>query len=300
MKSTLLSLLALGTAVSAYPSTMHHAHLHSHKRQDASAQPWTNYGSGGFGLAYDLMADNGGCRTADQIASEIGQFAAEGYSLIRTYDIGCDVGALAAAISSHPGMKLFAGINGISNVQGDLSKLIGMLSPYWSVVDTINIGNEVVNSGAASAGAVAAAVSQGRGMLSGAGYNGQVVTVDTFVAHLNNPSLASTSDYVCANTYAFFDGGVTAEGAGNFVKTMQGQVANIAGGKRVVVTESGWPKCGNSIGQAVAGVSQQAAAIGSLKAAFASSPSELVLFQSFDAKYKQPGAGGVEQCWGIH
>lgn len=297
MKTTLFSLLALGASVvSAFPSTMRHGHLHSTKRQDT--QQWSGANVGGYGIAYDLMADNGGCRQADQIQSEIAQLVSNGYTTFRTYDVGCDNGALAAAIQQHPDCKLIAGILNLDTA-GSLQKLIGMLSPYWAIVDTVYIGNELVNTGAASAGAVAAAVSTARGILNGAGFYGHVVTVDTWVAHRANPTLSSTSDYVAANTYAYFDGGVAAEGAGAWVKNFQGQVAAQLG-KPVRITESGWPHCGNVNGQAVPGYSQQQAAVGSLKAAFADSPSDLILFQSHNAMYKAPGAGGVEQCWGLY
>jgi exo-beta-1,3-glucanase (GH17 family) len=304
MKTTLLSLLALGAStVSAFPSTMRHGHLHSTKRQDygsgSTNTQWSDNG-GSYGIAYDLMADDGSCRSASQIASDVGFFASQGYTLVRTYDVGCDVGALAAAISTQSGMKLFCGINAITNVAGDLGKLVSMVSPYWSVVDTVNIGNEVVNAGAASAGAVVAAIGQARGILGSAGYTGKIVTVDTFVAIMNNPELCTASDYCAANTYAFFDGNVAAEGAGAFVQRMQGLVSAAAGGKQTIITESGWPSCGSSNGAGVPGESQQAAAIASLKAAYASTPSQLVLFQGYNAKYKQPGAFGAEQCWGIY
>lgn len=299
MKTTLLSLLALGASVaSAFPSTMRHGHLHTHKRNDPNYSGESNKAAG-YGVAYDLMADDGSCRSSSVIQSEVAELAAAGYTLIRTYDVGCDVGDLAAAIQATPGLKLFAGINSIANVQSDLSKLTSMLSPYWSVVDTINVGNEVVNSGAASADAVVSAIGQARGILGSAGYSGKIVTVDTFIAIINNPSICIASDYCAANAHAFFDGNVGPDGAGAFVKRMQQAVSQATGGKSVVITESGWPSCGTSNGAASPGESQQSSAVASLKAAFTGTESELVLFQSSDAKYKQPGPNGAEQCWGI-
>ena len=299
MKTTLLSLLALTASVSAHPSTLRHGHLHSTKRQDygagnaASAQPWTD--NVGYGLAYDLMADNGGCRTPAEIQADMASYSAQGITLIRTYDVGCDNGALAAAIQAHPGMKLFAGINTVTNVAGDLGKLVGMLSPYWAVVDTINIGNEQVNNGAASVGQVVAALGQARGILGAAGYTGQIVTVDTFIAIKNNPALCQASDYCAANTHAYFDPNTGADGAGAFVKLMQQQVSAAAGGKRTVITESGWPSCGGD--GARTNEAAQGTAIASLKGAFASDKNNLVLFQDKNALYKKEG--GIEVCFGI-
>jgi exo-beta-1,3-glucanase (GH17 family) len=304
MKTTLVSLLALGASVaSAFPSTMRHGHLHTTKRNDptygSNGGSWGQQAAG-YGIAYDLMADDGSCRSSSDIQSEVARLASLGYSLIRTYDVGCDVGALAAAIQANPGMKLFAGINSIANVAGDLGKLTSMLSPYWSVVDTINVGNEVVNSGAASADAVVSALGQARGILGSAGYSGKIVAVDTFIAIINNPSICIASDYCAANTHAFFDGNVGPDGAGDFVKRMQQAVSQAAGGKTTIITESGWPSCGTANGAGVPGESQQQSAVASLRAAFTGTESELILFQDQDAKYKQPGPNGAEQCWGIY
>lgn len=296
MKSSIMSLLALGATVSAFPSTMRHGHMHATKRDYSQGQQQS---AGGYGLAYDLMGDDGNCRSQSQISSDVAQLAGEGYSLLRTYDVGCDVGALASACQQS-GLKLFAGINKVDNVQNDLGKLINMVSQYWDVVDTINIGNEQVNQGAASAEQVVAALGQGRSMLSSAGYSGHVVTVDTFVAMIANPTLCTASDYCAANAHAFFDGNVGPDGAGDFVKRMQQQVSQAAGGKYTRITESGWPSCGSGNGQAVAGKSQQSQAVGSLRSAFSGDASDLIEFQSFNAMYKASGANGAEQCWGIH
>jgi exo-beta-1,3-glucanase (GH17 family) len=299
MKTALISALALAATVSAHPSTLRHGHLHSTKRQDYGAgnantnADWTD--NAGYGLAYDLMADNGGCRQPAEIQSEIAQYAAAGVTLIRTYDVGCDNGALAAAIQSHPGMKLFAGINTVNNVASDLGKLVGMLSPYWAVVDTINIGNEQVNNGAASVDQVVAAIGQARGILGAAGYTGKVVTVDTFIALQNNPALCIASDYCAANTHAYFDPNTSPDQAGAFVKRMQAAVSAAAGGKKTVVTESGWPSCGGDASRT--SESAQGSAIASLKGAFAADQGELVLFQDRNAVYK---GQGVEACWGIY
>jgi exo-beta-1,3-glucanase (GH17 family) len=301
MKTTLLSLLALGAStVSAFPSTLiGHKHQHLHAPAKRAASSWSDGNSRSYGIAYDLMGD-GGCRPASQVQSEVGELVGQGYTQIRTYDIGCDVGVLANAISAHPGVKLFAGLNTIANLQGDLQKLIGFLQPYFYLVETINIGNELVNAGISDAGSVAAAVGTARGILQAAGYTGNVVTVDTFVAHLANPGLCAASDYCAANIYAFFDGNVGSSDAGGFVQRMKSAVAGIAGGKEVRVTESGWSSCGGNIGAAVADPANKAAAIASIKGAFAADQSDVFIFQAFDATYKAAISGAREACFGVN
>jgi hypothetical protein len=158
----------------------------------------TPTGGSGFGICYDMINAQTQCKTADQVDSDFKNLAALGYKHVRTYDIGCDVGIVAQKAAAY-NMRLFAGINSVSNVAGDLSKLIGYLQGSWAAVDTINIGNEQVNQGAASAATVIAAVNTGRALLQAAGYTGSVVTVDVFNQFIANPSLASSSDYLAAN-----------------------------------------------------------------------------------------------------
>lgn len=158
----------------------------------------TSPGSSGYGICYDMINAQTQCKTPQQVDTDFAFLAQNGYKQIRTYDIGCDVGVVVQKAAAH-GMTVFAGINSVSNVAGDLQKLIGYINGNWAGVDTINIGNEQVNTGAASVAQVAAAVDAGRGILKAAGYTGNVVTVDVFNQFIANPALASTSDYVAAN-----------------------------------------------------------------------------------------------------
>lgn len=221
--------------------------------------------------------------------------ASQGYSKVRVYDIGCDLGTVASAAAAQ-GLQLMAGLNTIGNVAGDLAKLVGMLKGNWGPVDTIVIGNEVVNSGG-SAAAVVAALAAARPILAAAGFTKNIVTVDTFIAHQANPSLCQNSDYCAVNAHAFFDPNTVASNAGQFVTNA---ISGLGNGKRIVVTESGWPYQGQTNGQAIPSPQNQQAAMNSLKSAFSGNPGGLFLFQAYDASYKSPGYLGVEQYFGIY
>lgn len=237
------------------------------------------------------------CKDPGTITTEFSFLKSQGYGMIRIYDIGCPVGDFTAAASQN-GLKLMVGINAIANLQGDLGKLIDMVGSDWSAVDTVYIGNELVNTGAASASQVAGAVSTAKGTLSGAGYTGSVITVDTFNVMMNDPTICSTSDYCGANAHAFFDPNTSADKAGAFVLNAYNKVAAANGGKTVVITESGWPYQGSANGQAVPSVQNQQAAIQSIQGA--GIPGSVFLFQAYDAGYKSPGPLGVEQFFGIY
>ena len=253
-------------------------------------------GNGGYGICYDMIDGSTQCKTASRVDQDFAYLAKEGFKMVRTYDIGCDMGIIASKAAAH-GMKAFIGINDISNVAGDLAKLISLVNGNWAAIDTVNIGNEKVNHGVAPS-VVAAAVNQGRGILRAAGFGGSVVTVEVFNSWTSE--LAAASDYVAANAHGFFDTSNTAENNGKWLSNTYDGLAKIAGGKEVVITESGWPHAGSVNGAAVPGTAQQSTAITAIKTAFANKQDSVYLFQAYDATYKQPGAMGIEQSFGIY
>lgn len=253
-------------------------------------------GSSGYGISYAPYDSNGNCKTADQISSDFGAFS--DYSMVRIYGTDCDQvpGVLKAAASK--GMKVFAGVFDISNVQSETQTLIDAAKSNWDVIDTISIGNEVVNNGG-SASDVVSAVKTARSMLQSAGYNGKVVTVDTFVAIIDNPELCEVSDFAAANCHAFFNADITADGAGEYVASEAQRVKEACGGKDVVITESGWPSAGDPNGSAIPSPENQKAAISSLRNAFSSN---IVLFSAFNDAWKDnfDGSFNAEHYWGIY
>ena len=254
--------------------------------------------SSGFGICYDLIDDQSQCKSQDTVNSDVGFFASQGYKMIRTYDIGCNVGYVVSA-AAQQGMKVYAGINDVSDVSGDVGKLISYLNGNWGAVDTVVVGNEQVNNGIAPA-TVIGAINQARGMLQAAGYTGNVVTVDVYTQIINNPSLCAASDFCAANAHGYFDTDLQAGDAGQWLMSTYNDIQNIANGKSIVITESGWPHAGSPNGAAVASTGDQQSAIASLKSAFANMPENLFLFEAFDASYKSAGSMGIEQSFGIY
>ncbi|EXJ73669.1 uncharacterized protein A1O5_03431 [Cladophialophora psammophila CBS 110553] len=269
----------------------------SYKGVKGGANAGANAAAGGYGVCYELIGSNG-CKDQGTMDSEFGFLASQGYSKIRFYDIGCDL-SVATAAAAAQGLQVMLGLNTIGNVAGDLGTLIGMINGNWGPVDTVVIGNEVVNSGGAAA-AVVTALGVARPILHAAGFTKNIVTVDTFTAHQNNPSLCQASDYCAVNAHAFFDPNTSASSAGTFVEDVIAPIAQKANGKQIIVTESGWPYQGQPNGQAIPSPANQQTAINALKSAFSSNPGGLFLFQAYDATYKAPGAFGVEQFFGIY
>jgi exo-beta-1,3-glucanase (GH17 family) len=264
---------------------------------DADANTNTPAAGAGWGIDYELI-QVGGCITQSQMNSEFRFLASQGYSHIRFYDIGCDL-SVATAAAAAAGLSVTLGLNTINNVAGDINTLIGMIKGNWDPINTVVIGNEVVNQGG-SAVAVVNAVNTARAALTAVGFTKNVVAVDTFNAHRDHPEICSASSYCAVNCHAFFNTETTASGAGQYVQQQIQPIQAAHPDKQVIVQESGWPHCGDANGVAIPSPANQQAAITSLKNAFAGNPGQLFLFQAYDAKYKAPGYLGVEQCFGIY
>jgi exo-beta-1,3-glucanase (GH17 family) len=218
--------------------------------------------------------------------------------MVRIYGTDCEQVPSVIKAAKAKGMKVFAGIYDISQVESEAQTLIDAAKNDWDMIDTVSVGNEVVNNGG-SVSDVVNAINTARSMLKSAGYNGKVVTVDTFSAIIDNPELCKASDFAAANCHAFFNADTTAENAGQYVADQAAQVKKACGGMDTMITESGWPSRGDSNGAAVPSEANQKAAISSLRAAFSDN---IVLFSAFDDLWKTNTAAtfNAEQYWGIY
>ena len=251
-----------------------------------------------FGLAYAPYSETG-CKTKEEIKREFE--SVNEYGSLRVYGTDCDQVSSVIDLAQDKGMKLFLGIFDIDQVEKEAQIIIDEASSCWECVHTISVGNELVNNGAKSADQVIAAMKTAGDMLRSAGYDGAIVTVDTVPAMIENPSLCEASDYAAVNCHAFFDGKVEASGAGQFVMEQSRRVGEACGGKKVVVTESGWPHQGNTNGAAVPSREGQQAAIQSLRTAFKDTPDQLYIFTLDDTPWKEDNeyTFGAEKYWGI-
>ncbi|KAK3117196.1 Cell surface mannoprotein mp65 [Teratosphaeriaceae sp. CCFEE 6253] len=251
----------------------------------------------GYTLSYSPYNSDNSCKSQDQVNSDFGVIS--GYGMIRTYGTDCDQAATVLSAAKAKGMRLFAGVYDVNDASTEVQKIIDAANGDWSSFDTIAIGNEGVNNGAYSVDQVVSAIGTARSMLQAAGYNGKVVTVDTFVAVIANPALCDASDYAAVNCHPFFDGGVSADEAGKFVLDQAQRVSDACGGKDTMITETGWPSGGEINGKAVPSPENQATAVGSIRTAFSSN---IVLFSAFNDLWKQNNAGtfGAEHYWGLY
>ncbi|KAI1385317.1 glycoside hydrolase superfamily [Hypoxylon trugodes] len=259
-------------------------------------------GSTRHGVTYSPYKGRGGCKSADDVDADF-ELMAEDYGVIRLYGVDCDQVATAYAAAKKHGNTLFLGIFDISSVEESVATMADGVNYDWSMVDTVSVGNELVNNGGATVSQSLAALSQARSALRAAGYDGPVVIVDTFVAMLAHPELCDESDYCAVNIHPFFDPNTQAEEAGSFITSTVTRIRSRLADpdQRIVVTETGWPWQGESNGIAIPGMDEQSLAISSIKDAYSDNASDVILFTAFNDMWKKPEAGTfmAEQFWGM-
>lgn len=253
------------------------------------------------GVSYAPYRGDHQCKSEDEIKQDFSELAGS-YSLVRIYGTECDQVSKIYPCAKANNMKLFLGIWDINDVHNEARLIIDTINGDWDIVDTISVGNELVNNNAATPAQVLAAVDEARTILSAAGYKGPVLTVDTFMAVQEHPELCEKSEYCAINAHAFFDSHTSADGAGKWLSdTVKDVKSKLSSDKRVVVCETGWPTKGDSNGKAVPGLSQQGSALKAIEEAFSEHPDDIILFSAFNDHWKkpEPATFHAEQYWGI-
>jgi len=261
-------------------------------------QPSSVAGSG-FGITWSPYVV-GGCKTSQQAQSEFEQM--QGYSYVRVYGTDCNQVALAVQYAQQYGMKVFAGIFYLTDVQSEADIIIDAVNGTWDIIDAISVGNEDVNNGT-PVSSVVSAMSQATSILQAAGYNGDIVHVDTQNAFESNPDLCTpeaAGSYITANIHPFFNPQTSADQAAAFVSNqidLLGPCADSVGNSRVRVTETGWPKQGENDGAAVPSKANQDIVVSGIKAL--PNAGTAIFLSSFNDPWKAPGPFNCEQYWGI-
>lgn len=247
------------------------------------------------GISYAAYRADHSCKTKEDIDDDFDSMKGL-YSVVRTYGVDCNQVEYIYDAAKRIGVKVFFGIWDLSAVQDEAQKIIAGVNGDWDIVDSVSVGNELVNNGEASPEQVIAAVKQARSILRSAGYQGPVVAVDTFIATESHPQLCDESDYCAINAHAYFDSTISADQAGPWLmRTVKSVRSKLASDKRIIITETGWPTEGSANGLAVPGLDNQKMALESISKAFADNPGDIILFSAFNDLWK----GDRDKYWGI-
>jgi len=254
-----------------------------------------------WAVAYTPYTSSGQCKTADEVMADITIIAGKGFKAVRIYATDCsgleNVGAACAANGLTIIIGIFIESSGTSGAQSQVTEIIEWGSAgNWGLVEMCVIGNEAIFNNYCTAEELAEFISSCKSALTAAGYNGPCTTTEPLdILQASAGALCDVIDVVASNIEVFFNGGIAAEDAGEFVAGQLQLTGECCPGKTAYNLECGWPSAGSSNGAAVPGSAEQAAAIGSIL----SSCGENTVFFSFsDDAWKAPGPFGVEQFFG--
>lgn len=122
--------------------------------------------------------------------------------------------------------------------------------------------------------------------------------VDAYFKFVNHPRVSDACDLIFANCYPFWEGYPAAH-ALVYMKDMYRRAQRAGKGKRVIVSETGWPNLGTAEGEAVPSFEN---AIRYFLNAYQWADEEnieLFYFSAFDESWKVAAEGDVGAYWGL-
>lgn len=165
-------------------------------------------------------------------------------------------------------------------------------------VDVAVVGSEVLLRGDLTEAELIAYLDQVRNALTGAGLAVPVTTADVYGVLLERPAVLAAVDEVFVNYYPYWEGRSVDHAIAHLHRAHQ-QMRAAAPGKRIVVSETGWPSCGNVIGEAVPSPENAAFAFLAFVSWARANDVDYFYFEAFDEAWKAAAEGPQGACWGL-
>ena len=161
-------------------------------------------------------------------------------------------------------------------------------------VDILAVGNEVLLRGDLSEDELLDYMRRAKEGAPGV----EVGYVDAYFEFVDHPRIADACDVLLANCYPFWEG-CPAEHALLYMKDMYQRVSSVANGKRVIVSETGWPNIGTAEGAAVPSFENAVKYFVDTCRWSEEENIEVFYFSSFDESWKVGAEGDVGAYWGL-
>jgi len=213
---------------------------------------------------------------------------------IRTFSC-TDGHELIPAIAREKGLKTLAGVwldDDKEHNELELENAIRIAKEGH--IDILGVGNEVLLRGDLSEDELLDYIHRAKEALPDI----EVGYVDAYFEFAVHPRITEACDVLLANCYPFWEG-CAAEHALLYMKEMYRVAASVANGKRVIVSETGWPNIGTAEGAAVPSFENAIKYfVDTIQWAEADGV-EVFYFSSFDESWKVGAEGDVGAYWGL-
>ena len=161
-------------------------------------------------------------------------------------------------------------------------------------VDILGVGNEVLLRGDLTEDELLDYIRRAKEALPDI----EVGYVDAYFEFAVHPRITEACDVLLANCYPFWEG-CSAEHALLYMKEMYRTAASVANGKRVIVSETGWPNIGTPEGAAVPSYENAIKYFIDTCQWAEADGIEVFYFSSFDEDWKVGAEGDVGAYWGL-
>ena len=122
--------------------------------------------------------------------------------------------------------------------------------------------------------------------------------VDAYYEFTNRPKITEVCDVILANCYPYWEA-CHIDYSLLYMKQMYYQAVQDASGKRVIITETGWPSSGDALGAAEPGYENALKYFINAQAWSQQEGIEIFYFSAFDEGWKVGAEGSVGAFWGL-
>ncbi len=174
----------------------------------------------------------------------------------------------------------------------ELQGLIALASAGY--VDVAAVGNEVMYREELEEEELIEYILRAKQALNGipVGY------VDAYYEFTNRPKITEVCDVILANCYPYWEA-CHIDYSLLYMKQMYYQAVQAAPGKRVIITETGWPSSGDALGAAEPGYENALKYFINAQAWSQQEGIEMFYFSAFDEGWKVGAEGSVGAFWGL-
>jgi exo-beta-1,3-glucanase (GH17 family) len=160
--------------------------------------------------------------------------------------------------------------------------------------DILGVGNEVLLRGDLGEDELLDCIARARAAAPGV----PVGYVDAYFQFVDHPRVSEACDVILANCYPFWEG-CPAEHALLYMKEMYRRALRAGGGRKVIISETGWPDTGTPTGGAVPSLRNAIKYFVDTCRWAEEDGIEVFYFSAFDEAWKVEAEGDVGAYWGL-
>lgn len=263
---------------------------------DLKAQWWKTLDAGMHGLCfspYEEGQEPGDMLSEAQIRRRL-EIIKPYTNWVRTFS--CTEGnELVPIIAKELGLKTLVGAWLGSNPETNEAEIDGLVNLANSgYVDIAGVGNEVMYRGDLTEEELLKFIYDTKKRLNGipVGY------VDAYYEFTERPAITEACDVILANCYPFWEG-CDQDYSLLYMKDMYNRALRVGNGKKVIITETGWPNKGTSLEGAYPSDKNAIKYFINTQKWSKEEDIEIFYFSSFDESWKVGDEGDVGAYWGL-